>query len=496
MQHPSRSFSITNESPRTGRVTSFFGRLFAVRNVDPRRTIAFGLLYFAVFAALTLLDGVAISLFVKRVGAESLPQYFGVIAVVNLLAVGVYVLFAERFSSVRVFVGLAVGLSMSCLGAWWCLGEDGSGGSLTYGALYAAREMFQALFLLHFGTFLQRFFSRAQLRQVMPLVYAGGRVGGMAGGAVLTHIGASLGLVNLLLIGALVALWVAGGAVALNLRFRPCDDPRDEEAATALRGGVGSTAQDLDRRARESWRGFFDALRRSPFLYWHSLSAVAYIGCRYVLAFQYSTFFETHFASEVELATFLGIYAQIALGLSLVMQLFVVTRLVRWIGVRGAQLGYATAVLAALALNAVHPSLVIAVFGRFVEQELRLGLRNPTNQLALNFLSRPLRVRVRSWNAGVVTPLATMATSLALGMAGTLASAVAVPALGLGVGFAYFVSNRLLNLSYTEKTTARPSRSVSKRSSLAPTYRASASHPGARMLERVPTVRLQAARAA
>jgi hypothetical protein len=89
-----------------------------------------------------------------------------------------------------------------------------------------------------------------------------------------------------------------------------------------------------------------------------------------------------------------------------------------------------------------------------------------------------------------------MGTSLARGVAGTLASPVTVPALGLGLGFAYFVSNRLLNLSYTEKTTARPSRSVSKRFSLARTYGASASHPGPRMLERVPTVRLHAARAA
>jgi ATP:ADP antiporter, AAA family len=436
--------------PRGTSARALFERSFAVRDVDPRRTVAFGLLYFAIFSALTLLDGVAVSLFVKRVGADALPQYFGVIAVANLVAVGLYVSFAERFSSVRVFVGLAVGLSLSCLGAWWCL-TDETAGAAFYGSLYAAREVFQALFLLHFGTFLQRFFTRKQLEQVMPLVYAGGRVGGMAGGAVLTHAGASVGLVNLLLAAAVVALWVAGGAIALNLRFRPADDARDDEASAAL----DDRARELDQRARESARGFFDALRRSPLLFWHSISAVAYIGCRYVLAFQYSTFFEGHFADEVEFAAFLGVYAQIALGASLVLQLFVVTRLVRWIGLRGAQFGYAMFVVAALGLSAVHPTLAVAVFGRFVEQELRLGLRNPTNQLVLNFLSRPLRVRMRCWNAGVVTPVATMATSLSLGIAGAAAWPLAVPALGLGVGFAYFVSNRLLNLSYTERRPAR-----------------------------------------
>ena len=438
----------SHASARRTPARALFERWFCVQGVDPRRTIAFGLLYFAIFSALTLLDGVAISMFVKRVGAEELPQYFGVIAIANLVAVGLYVPFAERFSSVRVFVGLAAGLSLSCLGAWWCL-TDESASTAFYGSLYAAREVFQALFLLHFGTFLQRFFSRKQLKQVMPLVYAGGRVGGMAGGAVLTHAGASLGLVNLLLVAAVVALWVAGGAVALSLRFRPADDARDDEASTAL----DARAQEFDRRARESARGFFDALRRSPLLLWHSISGVAYIGCRYVLAFQYSTFFEGHFADEVELAAFLGVYAQVALGASLVLQLFLVTRLVRWVGLRGTQFGYAVCVMAALGLSAVHPTLAVAVFGRFVEQELRLGLRNPTNQLVLNFLSRPLRVRMRCWNAGVVTPVATMATSLSLGVATAAALPLAVPALGLAVGFAYFVSNRFMNLSYTEKTT-------------------------------------------
>lgn len=421
--------------------------------VDSRRTLAFALLYFAIFSALTALDGVAVSLFVKRVGAESLPQYFGVIALGNLAAVGLYVLFAERFSSVRVFVGLAAGLSLSCLGVWWILGSTEEG-TAPYGLLYALREVFQALFLLHFATFLQRFFTRDQLHQVMPLVYAGGRLGGMAGGLLLTHAGASLGIVNLLLVGAVIALWVAGGAVALHLRFAPVTDAGDDEAASQLRGARGRSARELDRCARESMRGFFESMTRSPLLLWHSVSAVAYIGCRYVLAFQYSAFFETHFASEVELAAFLGVYAQIALGLSLVTQLFFVSRLVRWVGLRGTQFGYATLVFAALALQALHPTLAVAVFGRFVEQELRFALRNPTNQIVTNFLSRPLRTRLRCWNAGIVTPAATMATSVALGVTSAAAWPLAVPVLGLGLGFAYVVTNRLMNLGYTERPSA------------------------------------------
>jgi hypothetical protein len=452
--HPRPSTAKAALPPPLGlmsRRSALLRRVFAVHDVCPRKIVAFALLYFTIFCALTALDGVAVSLFVKRVGAAELPRYFGVVALGNLVAVGLYVLFADRFSSVRVFVGLAIGLSLACIGSWWVFGGDTQRlGAAPHGLLYAMREVFQALFLLHFATFLQRFFTRAQLHQVMPLVYAGGRLGGMAGGLLLTHAGATLGLVNLLLVGAFVGFWAAGGAVALYLRFAPVNDATDDEPASVVRGGRGRSARELDRCARGSMRGFLETLLRSPLLLWHSLSSVAYIGCRYVLAYQYSNFFEARFESEVELAAFLGLYAQLALAVSLVVQLFLLTRIVGWIGLRATQFGYATMLLVALLLHAVHPTLAVAVFGRFVEQELRFAVRNPTNQLVTNLLSRPLRTRLRCWTAGIVTPAATMVTSVALGATSSAAWPLAVPVLGLAAGFAYLVTNRQMNLAYTE----------------------------------------------
>ena len=427
-------------------------RILGVDDADLGRTAAFALLYLAVFAALTAFDGVAVSLFVKRVGVDALPRTFGLVALANLVAVGLYVLFAERFSNVRVFVGLALGTSLSCLGAWAFLSGDAPiADPRPYTFMYAAREVFQALFLLHFAAFVQRFFTRAHLQQVMPLIYAGGRVGGMVGGVLLTHAGPSVGIVNLLLVGGVIASTVAVGAVVLHLRFTPALDPGDDEASSSLRGANGRSALELDRQARASMRGFLDSLARSPLLLWHAVSTMVYIGCRLVLAYQYSGFFESRFASEVELAAFLGTYAQIALGVSLVLQLFLLTRLVRWIGLRGTQFAYATAVFAALTMHAVHPTLVVAVFARFVDQELRLCLRNPTNQLVTNLLSRPLRNRLRCFNAGVVTPASTLATSVALGTASAAAWPLAVPMLGLVLGFFYLVSNRRMNLAYAER---------------------------------------------
>src|SRR5690606_14128577 len=99
------------------------------------------------------------------------------------------------------------------------------------------------------------------------------------------------------------------------------------------------------------------------------------------LFFQYNQCFAQAFATEAEMAQFLGRYTQWALLAALVMQLLVVNRLVTWLGLKGAHLLYA-GLLAATSVMALWPmTLTGGVLARFVEQELRFGLRNPVSQM-------------------------------------------------------------------------------------------------------------------
>src|SRR5262249_38226742 len=102
---------------------------------------------------------------------------------------------------------------------------------------------------------------------------------------------------------------------------------------------------------------------------------------RWFLNYENNRFFEGHFAHSAAVAEFLGRYTQVALLVSLGVQLLLVNRLVAWVGIRGAYLGYGTLVCAA-ALLALRPmTLATAVFARLLETELRFGLRNPLMQL-------------------------------------------------------------------------------------------------------------------
>ena len=88
------------------------------------------------------------------------------------------------------------------------------------------------------------------------------------------------------------------------------------------------------------------------------------------------------------------------------------------------------------------PSLTMAtaLFARFLETELRLGLRNPLMQMITNTFSRPLRIRVRAWTMGLLTP---MGTGLASGLLGTLAllgASAWAGWVGGGVGLLFLLS--------------------------------------------------------
>lgn len=364
-----------------------------------RRSAPFFLLYVCLFAALTLADGLSLTLFVARVGADRLPFYLAGSALCVTTAMLCYLKFAERFAASRLFIGvLAVGLLLF-LGVWIGL-QSQFLAARHMGLLFLAREVASALVLLHFGAYLQEYFTRAELNRVMPFIYAGGRVGGIASGFALEYVGRITDVAHLLLL--LVAL-LAVGLALVTLLARHVATVHDDSLPASLAAGDDETIRTI------TVSGFLRFVWTSPLLFWITASTVVYFGCRACLNVQYSQCFESAFPSEAELAGFVGRYTQIALAGSLIIQLFLINRAIAWLGLRGTQLLYAGLMAAVALVGWREMTLGIALLARFVESELRFGLRNPVSQMVVNQFARPVRTRARAWSLGIVIPLSTFA---------------------------------------------------------------------------------------
>lgn len=385
-----------------------------------KRAWPFFALYLVLFAALTLADGVSLALFVARVGADALPRLQALSAVCVMLSVGWYLHTAERNGGDRVFVLILAG-PMLLFGGFWVGLRSGALDERWLGVLFVGRELTLALVLLHFGAFLQDYFTRAELSRVMPAVYAGGRVGGIAGGAALEHLTRFVEPAELLLL--LVGLLAAGvvGVRWIRRSVAIVEEPGDSGAGAP---STGASRTWTARPAREpvdpgncptgSLGGFAAYVWRSPLLFWITATTVTLFFCRAGLVLECGRCFQREFATDAELARFLGRYAQIALAVSLPFQLLVVGRLVAWVGLRGAQITYALLIVAAAVGGWGQMSLAAAVFARFVEAELRYGWRNPLAQMTVNLFPRQVRTRARAWSLGFLIPAATIVAALAL----------------------------------------------------------------------------------
>ncbi|MEW4569038.1 hypothetical protein AB1L88_14335 [Tautonia sp. JC769] len=411
---------------------------------DVSRLVPFFALYAVLFAALTMADGMALALFLGRVGADRLPLCYGLTALGSMAAVGAYMRMARHRPVAGVFRLILAGAAAVFLASWLAgLGFLGdAAGHAAPAVLFAAREVSLVLVLAHFGTFLQEYFTRDDLNRVLPVVYAGGRFGGLLGGATLEHLGPALGVLQL---APVVASLMFAGALAVTTLARRLPTAPDDPTAAARRPA-----------------GVPGGLARSPLFRWLVISSGLFMVVRWFLNYEYNHFFERHFASEAELAAFLGRYTQWALLASFVVQLLLVNRLVRFAGLRGAVGLTVVLLLLGMGRNLWELTLLAAVWSRLLESELRFGLRNPINQLVTNQFSRPDRVRVRAWTLGALNPVAALLGSIALGTLQVSGLTSWIAPVGFGLALLHALASFALTRHLQDPASSLPSPLLSR----------------------------------
>src|SRR5580765_7042090 len=295
-------------------------KLLFLKQGELSRGLPFFGFYVVLFGAFSLADGLSLALFVSRVGAERLPAYYGISAVANPVLVVLYMLSSERLGPLRTF-HFILAAAAALYGSVWAALQIFEERDALFGALFVGREIGYTLVLLHFGAVLQEFFSRDELNRLLPVIYAGGRAGGIAGGAILKWLSGPLGVLNLALVFVGLCTLCMLMLVGISVSVPRSSTPEDEQQAGASSEKVCAAN---DMAARQSLRGFLGYVCSCPLLFWLSITAVLFMTVRWLLNYQYSAFFQTYFRDTAELAEFLGLYTQIALFVSLVVQLFAV----------------------------------------------------------------------------------------------------------------------------------------------------------------------------
>lgn len=425
-------------------VSRTVGRALGLSPEELRRAWPFFVIYLLLFTALTIADGVSVSLFASRIGADRLPAWYSATAVLSLVMISVYLTQATRLSSSRLFSWILAAVSGMFLVAWAAYQQWG--GTASLGTLFVTREIALTMVLMHFGTFLQDYFERHELNRILPIIYAGGRVGGIIGGGALGWLAQQLGTINL--VPAMVVLLIAAWAGIQIISAVIAQREETEEGSVRELQTAPSQQPTQPEPTGHAVQRFLRLVWHCPLLRGLTITTLLFIGCRWFLAYQYTSAFERHFDHDVELAGFIGRYTQVALLVSLVLQLFVVNRLVQWIGVSSTHLLYSLLVLGGLAGNVLAASLPVAVASRFLESELRFGLRNPVNQMMVNRFTKKQRIVVRGWSLGWLIPAGTLVTSGLIAGLLQLGGSAAVAIVGCGLGIAFVLAALQVGRAY------------------------------------------------
>jgi len=348
--------------------------LGAIRDDERRASLLASVALFAIMAGHTVLETARDALFLSRLPAERLPFVYLAIAGAALVLARVGKRLRARTAPPDLLARtLAVG-SVVCLAFWFGWAEGRT--ALCY-LLYLTSALFITVVLVQFWATVSELFTITQAKRLFAVIGLGGVLGAIAGSALARLASASLAPRALLLLAA--AIFLAAAWLPRTLR------PATRDAAGS---GVEEPAPGL--------RGTWQLVRQEPFVgrlvFLVLLSTVVLT----LVDFLFKSLIARSVPPDRLASTFATTYFALNL-LSLVVQLFVVTRLTRSIG-----LIYVLAVLPSLlTLTSVGfilgGGLVFAFLLKGADGALRHSLHRTSMELLYVPLAEDLRVRVKGF---------------------------------------------------------------------------------------------------
>ena len=345
------------------------------------RRLAFGLSLTT--AAEILAEGAVLSAFLARVGASGLPTALALRAVAEVvLSLGFERALAHQSPSRAMrLVSVAGAVLFVAMAAAF------SSAAGVYAAFVVATAMAR-IKAIHFGVLTLAALPSAA--RSLPLVQAGGRLGGVAAGPLLALGGPGLGPMSL--------SGIAAGLYALSFAFMGSSSAAPPSAAPS-----SETERDAPTAP-----GLLPAI---------VIGAIALALGRLALVTQSGAILEAAYG-EADLNRVLGVYFTGANLLAFLLQALVVGRVLGAGGLPLLNTGWSLLYLAAQAWLSLGPAAVwVALSARLVESELRNALRTPVASLLYEAIPAARRASARTLVIGVAVPVASLAGGLGLGFA-------------------------------------------------------------------------------
>lgn len=375
------------------------------------------------------------TIFLKAYGAAGLSRFF-IYNGIALIACGI--LYNAFFLTISLQRGYIL---LSCLftGLIFAAGlaPEGRISWLPFG-LYLANYLFTFFLDMHFFNFIFQYLTLRNSKRLLPFLLGGGKLGGITSSVLILNIFASD------VSGRGLVLWGCYGALMLL----PIAMLRGKAAAgiTPHSGLPHLLLPDLKffgRLARKIQMTF------SSSIFTYSMFAIFIISIvNQISEFYFASIFNRAFPSKKDLASFLSAYTLISDGITLVLQLFFVSRIIKSAGVRRANYIYPVSYTACISFAALFPSVTAGILLRFYRKNMSVLFRTPVFNIIMAASPRDRMAEVKSFINGIISPLGMIAGGGMIVLIGSKLSPAAGFSLALAMGILAIAVTRFQNRAY------------------------------------------------
>jgi len=393
------------------------------------RILSFVLLATVLATANTYGSTLAAALFLNRAGADAIPVYYVVYAVISIPISIAFTRLIDRWSRAGLFMAfIAGGAAVTALAA---AAAHTDSLPLIY-ALYIVISVFEQTSYSIFYVLVADYFTSVETNRSTTALAVGMALGGLFGGA-LAGIGAEGFSAATLLFGMPALLAAALGAfIVLRRRTKPLGEaePQDEEGLW------------------ESFAAFAPLVARYPIVALISAGVFLNIVVQSVIEYQVFVIYAERFPDEQELTSFLGILNGALNVLNIVTSTLITGPLLNRLGVARMNIVYPVMAVSAFGALGASFTLPSAVYSHVVYDPWAHSVDAPIFVSNYNAMPHRFVGKVRIFNDGLVYPFAMAVTGGALWLVQDHVAQGAVTWTGLGLALAFLACGIAIRRAY------------------------------------------------
>ncbi|MEO8099299.1 MAG: Npt1/Npt2 family nucleotide transporter [Acidobacteriota bacterium] len=356
-----------------------------VRAGEGRGVVMLGLNVFLLMLAYYLLKTVRDALILAEQGAEIKSYSSAFQAVLFLGIVPAYAAFASRVNRIRLITWVTF-FFISNLLLFAAFGKSGVREGIVF---FVWVGIFNMLVMAQFWGFANDLHTEASGKRLFPVIMLGASLGAVAGGQIASLLFARLGAYGLMLLSA--GLLVVCVVISRWIHFHAGSEP-------ALRGSSLAQTPLTKKGVLELFAGdrYLQLLAALMVVLNIVNTNGEYVLGKFVASEAVRIVGSDVAARTVFIGQFMGSFSSLYSTLGLLLQMFVVSRVFRYIGVAGALFVLPVIALGGYSLMIVLPILQVVRWAKIVENGTDYSLQNTTRQALFLPTSREAKYKAKA----------------------------------------------------------------------------------------------------